>query len=324
MGNEPKVHNRSMTKSSDLSTSLRHTVHLPHLTAFEVAARHLNFARAAQELEITPTAMSKTIKQLESQIGTRLFNRTTRSVALTEVGAMLVASLVPALAQIKQSVEEARVTSARPSGLLRVNTSYVAWAALIEPHVQGFLDRFNEVGLDVQIDNGLSDIVANGFDAGIRLGHAVQRDMIAIPLGPLQQLVVVGSPGYFRKRGVPKVPKDLIDHECIRQRLGQDGRILSWSFSVAGKAIDVQVQGRLRFNEMRPALTAACEGAGLAYVFRQFAAQEIRSGKLEVALERYSKPLESFHLYYPNRAQMPGKLRAFIDYVRAVNWEVPI
>lgn len=293
------------------------SLHLPHLFAFEVAARHLNFARAARELDVTPTAMSKTIKQLEAQLGTRLFNRTTRSVALTESGARLRESLLPALAQIRSSVEQARATSTRPSGLLRLNTSYVAYAALIEPHLGAFLERFPEIRLDVQIDNGLSDIVAEGFDAGIRLGHALQRDMVAVPLGPLQQLVCVGSPGYLGAHGTPLAPKDLLSHDCILQRLGSGGRLLEWRFTVAGKPVAIAVQGQLRFNEMRPVLTAAREGCGLAYVFRQFAADDLRSGRLAVVLERFSKPSEAFHLYYPSRAQMPGKLRAFIDFVRA-------
>jgi len=291
---------------------------LPQLVAFEVVARHLNFARAAAELEVTPTAMSKTIKQLEEQLAVRLFNRTTRSVALTESGARLFASLVPALAQIRSSIEQASVAATKPAGQLKLNTSYVAYAALIEPHLETFLARYPEISLDVTIDNGLSDIVGGGFDAGIRLGHALQRDMIAVPLGPLQQLVVVGSPKYLAARGTPKTPKDLLDHECIRQRLGP-GRFLDWTFATT--AIDVR--GRLVFNEMHSVLSAAREGCGLAYVFRQFAAAALRSKQVVPVLERHAKVREAFHVYYPSRAQMPGKLRAFIELVRAANFAAP-
>jgi DNA-binding transcriptional LysR family regulator len=306
------------------TSSAQAPLHLPYLFAFEVVARHLNFARAAQELNVSPAAMSKTIKQLEAQLGTRLFNRTTRSVSFTESGQRLRDELVPALAQIRGSVEQARESASKPSGLLRLNTSYVAYAALIEPHLNVFMTRFPDIRLDVQIDNGLSDIVGEGFDAGIRLGGALQRDVIAVPFGPLQQLVCVGSPKYFKVRGEPKTPKDLLEHECIRQRLGTDGRMFDWYFNVAGKRVQIEVQGRLQFNEMRPVMTAASEGAGLAYVFRQFAAPYIRQKRLSVVLERYSKPLEAFHLYYPSRAQMPGKLRAFVDFVRAANWDAPV
>lgn len=306
-----------------LDTPVPAAVHLPSLLAFGVVARHLNFARAAQELAVTPTAMSKTIKQLEAQLGVRLFNRTTRSVALTEQGAQLLGALAPALAQIRSAVEQASVSASRPAGLLRLNSSYVAYAALVEPHLRQFMQRYPDITLDVQVDNDLSDIVGAGFDAGIRLGHALQRDMIAVPLGPLQQLVVVASPAYLQQHGTPRVPKDLLHHDCIRQRLGSGGRLLAWDFTVANKVLGIDVQGRLFFNEMRSVLAAACHGNGLACVFRQFAAADIQAGRLTVVLERYCRPHEAFHVYYPSRAQMPGKLRVFIDFVRAANGEVP-
>lgn len=299
------------------------SVPLPGLLTFERVARHLNFARAAAELDVTPTAVSRTVKQIEANLGVRLFNRTTRSVALTEAGAELLASLAPALAQIRSSVERVRASSSRPSGLLRLNSSGVAFTTLIEPHLAAFAERYPDVVLDVQIDNGLSDIVAQGFDAGIRLGHALQRDMVAVPMGPLQQLVVVGAPAYLARRGTPKTPKDLLEHECIRQRLGASARFLDWEFTRGGKATSIAVQGRFIFNDMRAVLAAARAGCGLAYVFRQFVAVETREGELSMLLERYTRPEEAFHLYYPSRALMPAKLRAFVDFVRAANWSVP-
>src|SRR5215475_5126432 len=181
----------------------RRPVHLPALASFECVARHLSFVRAAEELGVTTTAVSKTIKQLEAQLGVRLFNRTTRSVALTEAGANLLVTLGPALAQIRDSVQQAGDLSEHPRGLLRINTGYVPYAALIQPRLASFGERYPEITLDITIDNNLSDIVAGGFDAGIRLGYALQRDMIAVPLGPVQQLTVVGSPRYFKRRGIP-------------------------------------------------------------------------------------------------------------------------
>src|SRR5262244_4054917 len=195
-------------------------VHLPALAAFECVARHLRFARAAEELDVTTTAISKTIKQLEAQLNVRLFNRTTRSVALTEAGTKLLGTLAPALAQIRDSVQQAGDFSERPHGLLRINTGYVPYAALIQPRLASFGERYPEITLDITLDNNLSDIVAGGFDAGIRLGHALQRDVIAIPLGPLQQLTVVGSPRYFKRRGTPRTPHELLE-QCIRQRLNR-------------------------------------------------------------------------------------------------------
>lgn len=305
--------------TADTRTPDPSSVHLPSLVAFEVVARHLNFARAADEMKLTPTAVSQTIKRLESSLGMRLFNRTTRSVALTEGGSDLLASLAPALAQIRSSVERVSADAGKPSGRLRINTSGVAYTALIEPHLGAFTARFPEIVLDVQIDDGLADIVAGGFDAGIRLGHALQRDMVAVPVGPLQQLIVVGSPQYLDRRGTPKAPKDLLDHDCIRQRLGAHGRWLDWAFSRAAKSSVIEVQGGLVFNEMRAVLGAARGGCGLAYVFRQLAAPDLREGRLVALLERYTQAGDAFHLYYPSRALMPGKLRVFIDFLRAAN-----
>jgi len=294
-------------------------VHLPGLIAFECVARHMSFARAAAELEVTPTAMSKTVKQLEAQLGVRLFNRTTRSVGLTESGTQLLDTLAPALEQIRSSVQRVHDTATRPYGALKINTSYVAYASLIEPHIPAFLARYPDITLDFAVDNGLSDIVGDGFDAGIRLGHALQRDMIAVPLGALQPLVVVGSPEYLARSAPLSKPEDLLDHDCIRQRLISRSRFLTWTFRVGKASVDIDVKGRLVLDEMRTTLSAACMGCGLALVFRPFAEAEIASGQLVVQLEKYSPPAEAFHLYYPSRAQMPGKLRAFIDFFQASN-----
>jgi DNA-binding transcriptional LysR family regulator len=294
-------------------------VNLPALLAFERVARHLNFGRAAAELHVTPTAISKTIKVLEAQLAVRLFNRSTRSVALTEAGARLRETLSPALEQITRSVNEIGATSARPSGSLRINTSYVAYATLIEPHIGNFLARYPEIALEISVENGLSDIVASGFDAGIRLGHALQRDMVAIPVGTAQQLVVAASPQYLEKHGKPKTPSDLLAHDCIRQRIGNKGRFLEWRFQSGAQAGAIEVQGRLIFSEMRGVVSAAVQGQGLAYVFRQFAAQPLKAGQIVMVLEKHSPPGEPFYLYYPSRTQMPGKLRAFVDLIQAAN-----
>src|SRR5262245_56500601 len=308
---------RSAKYPSDLS------LHLPSLVTFELVARHRNFARAADELKVTPTAVSRTIKQLEARLGVRLLNRTTRSVSVTDAGIELLGALVPALAQIRASVEQVNASSNQPIGNLRINCSSVAYSTLLETHVDDFLTRFPDIILDVQIDNRLSDIVAGGFDAGIRLGRALQRDMVAVPLGLRQQLVVVGSPAYLEAHGTPKVPKDLLKHNCIRQRLRAGGRLLEWQFTSGSEATTIEVHGRLFFNEMRPALAAARASCGLAYVFRQFAAPELRRGEIVIVLKRYTPPREAFHLYYPSRVRMPGKLRAFSDFIREANRQAP-
>ncbi|MGY1917682.1 LysR family transcriptional regulator [Pseudomonas tolaasii] len=294
-------------------------VHLPALVAFECVARHMNFARAAAELEVTPTAMSKTIKQLEAQLGVRLFNRTTRSVALTESGNQLLDTLAPALEQIRFSVQQVHDTATRPYGELKINSSYVAYASLIEPHVPAFLALYPDITLDISLDNGLSDIIGEGFDAGVRLGQALQRDMIAVPLGTSQPMVVVGTPQYLAQSAPLNTPEDLLKHECIRQRLSRRGPFMDWSFRIGKANVEIEVKGRLVLDEMRTTLSAAQLGCGLAMVFRPFAAKEIASGQLVALLEKYAAPAETFHLYYANRAQMPGKLRAFIDFFQARN-----
>jgi len=294
-------------------------VPLTALLAFDCVARHLSFARAATELDVTPTAISKTVKQLESQLGVRLFNRTTRSVALSEPGAQLLHTLSPALEQIRQSVGSVSGTFAKPYGTLRINTSYVAYACLIAEHLPAFLDRFPEVELEIALDNTLTDIVAGGFDAGIRLGHALHRDMVAAPLGPLQRRVVLASPEYLAAHPSPKKPEDLMEHDCIRQRLSGRARFFEWTFRTKQRSVTIDVSGRLIFDEMRSVLDAARRGCGLAYVFEQFAAREIRSGALVPVLEKFSPPSEAFHLYYPSRTMMPGKLRAFLDFIRNIN-----
>jgi DNA-binding transcriptional LysR family regulator len=299
------------------------SVHLPALITFECVARHMNFARAATELGVTPTAVSKTVKQLEERLGVRLFNRTTRSVALTEAGARMLNTLGPALEEIRHSMTSISGAYTQSYGTLRINTSYVAHASLIEPHLLEFLARYPQINVEVALDNTLSDIVAAGFDAGIRLGHALHKDMVAMPIGPLQRRLVLASPRYLAEHPAPQKPQDLLTHSCIRQRLSGRARVFDWVFQVKGKLVTVDVPCRLDFDEMRSVLDSARRGCGLGYVFEQFASGDISTGALVPVLERFSPPPESFYLYYPARTMMSGKLRAFLEFMRAANWNHP-
>lgn len=291
-------------------------VSLTALLSFESVARHMNFGRAALEMEVTPTAMSKMIKKLEAELGVRLFNRTTRSVGLTEHGRELLSTLTPALDLINKSMREIGESAARPKGLLRINTSYVAFASLIQPYQADFVAQYPDVTLEFVMDDRLADIVASGFDAGIRPGHNVQRDMIALPLGGPQKMVVVASPAYLDQHGTPKMPKDLLNHDCIRQRFVSSGRFFEWRFQARDKVFSIDVSGKLIYSEMRSVLDGARQGLGLAYVFRKFANQYIQAGQLVPVLDKCCEVSETFYLYYPNRAQTPGKLRAFIDFIQ--------
>lgn len=292
-------------------------LHLPGLMTFEAAARHLNFARAAAEIGVTPTAVSRTIKNLEAQLAVRLFNRTTRSVSLTEAGASLNASLAPALALIRNSLSQALLATDQPSGMLRLSASYVAYRILIEPHLATFLEHYPLINVEVSLDNQLSDIVNAGFDVGIRMGRKLQNDMISVQLGTVQKRIVVAAPDYFRDLTEPATIAELLAHDCLRQRYSVGGRMYDWRFADRGQTLHIDVQGRLMFDEMRGVLDAAIQGRGIAFVLEQFAQQELESGVLRHILTPYYGLDDAFHLYYPHREHMPGKLRAFVDFMRA-------
>ena len=294
-------------------------VHFPGLLTFEAAARHLNFARAAVELGVTPTAISRTIKSVEAQLNVRLFNRTTRSVSLTEAGALLNAELAPALAQIRNSLSEVLLATDQPSGTVRANSSYVAYRILIEPHLEAFLKNFPLINVEISLDNQLSDIVNAGFDIGIRMGKRVQNDMVAVQLGAAQKRIVVAAPNYFNERKEPQAIDELLKHNCIRQRYSVGGRWFEWKFDTGRQIVQIDVHGRLIFDEMRSVLDAAIQGHGIGFVFEDFAKQELASGLLQQILKQHSGMDDAFHFYYPHRKHMPGKLRAFVDFMRTAN-----
>lgn len=294
-------------------------VHLPGLLTFEAAARHLNFARAAIELDVTPTAVSRTIKGLEAQLNVRLFNRTTRSVSLTEAGEALIGALAPALALIKDALSQALLATDQPSGTVRLNSSYVAYRIFIEPHLNAFMEKFPLINVEISLDNRLSDIVNAGFDIGIRMGKRVQNDMVSVQLGALQKRIVVAAPDYFRDLREPETIEELLEHNCIRQRYSVGGRLFEWKFEAQGQMTQVDVQGRFVFDEMRSVLDAAIQGQGIGFVFENFAKQELASGMLRQILREHSALDDAFHLYYPHRKHMPGKLRAFVDFMRSAN-----
>ena len=289
---------------------------LPALSVFATVARTLSFAKAGADLRISSAAVSKTIKQLEAALGARLLNRTTRSVSLTDAGSQLLKVLEPAFASVDSAIDQVRSAYDQPGGELRLNTSHVAYATLIEPHLAEFLRQYPGLNVEITIDNVLSDIVGGGYDAGLRLGHTVQQDMVGVPVGARQQRVVVASPGYLSRHGTPKTPQDLVSHRCIRQRLHTRGQFYEWQFRVDDKNVQINVEGNVVFDEMRAAVNAACDDAGLAYVFKQFAQKELAQGRLTTMLEQYCPAGEPFYLYYPHRTQMPAKLRVFVDYFK--------
>ena len=306
-------------RAEGIEGALPPPVHLPGLLTFEAAARHLNFARAAAEMGVTPTAVSRTIKNVEAQLNVRLFNRTTRSVGLTEAGASLNAALAPALALIRNSLSQALLATDQPSGTVRVSSSYVAYRILIEPHLASFLEKFPLINVEISLDNQLSDIVSAGFDIGIRMGRKVQNDMVAVQLGAVQKRIVVAAPDYFDERSEPENIDELLKHNCIRQRYSVGGRLYEWKFDDGSQTVHIDVQGRLIFDEMRSVLDAAIQGHGIAFILEDFAKRELANGMLRQILRQHSALDDAFHLYYPHREHMPGKLRAFVDFMRTAN-----
>lgn len=285
-------------------------------TAFMAVAKHKGFSAAAIELDVTPSALSQAITNLEQRVGARLFHRTTRSVRLTEGGAAFLARIAPALNELAAAGSDLAEHSARPFGTLRFTAPRIAFP-LLESIVPSFLKAYPDVKVDMCVDDAFVDIVAGGYDAGIRLGESVEQDMVATRIGPRQEAVVVASPVYLKQYGTPKIPADLAGHNCIRQRLAS-GTIYRWEFDVDGKDLSVDVSGSLTVNDPALAVDGAVAGVGLAYSFKNFVAQELKSGALVRVLTKYSPAFSEYFLYYPSRHQLPAKLQAFISHCRTI------
>ncbi|MBE1162937.1 LysR family transcriptional regulator [Dyella acidiphila] len=291
------------------------------LRAFRAIAEHGSFTRAAAALEVTPSALSQTVQQLEQQLGTRLLQRTTRRVGLTEAGQEMLLRIAPALNELEAAMDAIRQHADRPRGTLRLTVPMMVSQTIIEPMLAEFMARWPEVQLDIRVDNHLSDLVAEGLDAGIRLGESVQRDMVAVPLGGPLHAVVVGSPAYFQRHGYPKTPKDLQHHNCIKFRLPSSGAIYRWEFAhrsgaQKGRWYEIAVDGNLTLNDISLALRAVEDGIALLSVLEISARAGLEAGRLERVLEPWLPPFEGFYLYYPSRFQVPPKLRVFIDFIR--------
>jgi DNA-binding transcriptional LysR family regulator len=291
------------------------------LRAFRAIAEHGSFTRAAAMLDVTPSALSQTVQQLESQLGTRLLQRTTRRVGLTEAGQEMLHRITPALKELDQALDAIRQHADRPRGTLRLTMPNVVSQTIVGPMLSEFMARWPEVQLDIRVDNSLNDLIAEGLDAGIRLGELVQRDMVAVPLGSAIRAVVVGSPAYFKRYGYPKDPKDLQNHNCIKYRMAGSGAIYRWEFAhrsgaQKGRWYEIAVDGSLTVNDMSLALRSAEDGIGIATLMEISARPALDAGRLESVLEPWLPPFDGFYLYYPSRFQVPPKLRVFIDFMR--------
>jgi len=285
------------------------------LDAVVTVARLGGFRAAARELGMSSSALSHAVSALESRLGVRLFNRTTRSVALSQAGEQFVAEIAPALAAIRSAVERIDEHRTEPTGILRLNMAPGAARMILEPLALEYLRRHPAVGIEIASDNALVDVVGRGFDAGIRPTDLVPPDMIAVSITRQTRFLVVGSPGYFAARGKPKTPADLAGHQCIRARLS-GGAIYRWEFERRGESVEIDVPGALTLDEGSLMIQAALAGWGLAYMSDHNARPHIEAGTLAAVLEDWTPTESGISLYYPSRRHVPAKLRAFIALIR--------
>ncbi|MFZ4877509.1 LysR family transcriptional regulator [Janthinobacterium sp. Mn2066] len=288
---------------------------LDRLGLFIQVAQTRSFSAVAKAAGISPSAVSYAIRQLEASLDLRLFNRTTRSVSLTEAGADLLTRLEPLLGGINSVMAEARKSAHEVAGLLRINVPRSASLMLVEPVLRAFLDAYPQVSLEIIIDNGLTDITGQGCDAGIRFGDVLEKDMHVVPLKSDLKVAIVASPDYLRRHGTPLHPVDLEQHECIHFRHVSSGTLYAWRLEKDGEQHQLAVTGRLISNDSILVLQAALDGVGLAYLYEDYVVRHVANGHLVQVLQDWS-PSEGLYLYYFNHRGMPPKLRVFIEFLK--------
>lgn len=289
---------------------------LRDLNAFVVVAEEGSFTRAAARLGVSQSALSQTVRNLEERVGIRLLNRTTRNVSPTEAGQRLLSEAAPALEQIDRGFAQLGSLRERPSGTIRISADEYAIQSLLWPALERFLVKFPEINVELVTDYGRTDIVRERFDAGVRRGKLVSKDMIALRIGPDIPMAVVGAPSCVSERKPLRRPQDLSDHACINLRLPTHGEFFAWTFSKGRKDLHVTTEGRLVVTNVAQVRQACLAGFGLAYLPLDFVAGHIASGELVEVLADWRKTFEGYHLYYPSRRQHPPALAALIDALR--------
>jgi DNA-binding transcriptional LysR family regulator len=289
---------------------------VPDLLAFLAVARERSFTRAAAKLGVSQSALSHTIRGLEERLGLRLLTRTTRSVAPTEAGARLFRTVGPRFEEIDAELAALTELREKPAGTIRITTGEHAAEAILWPVLAEFLPRYPDIKVELIVDDGLTDIVAERYDAGVRLGEQVAKDMIAVRIGPDFRMAVVGAPSYFDRRSKPKQPQDLTAHDCINIRLPTHGGIYAWEFEKRGRELKVRVDGQWVFNSTALRLNAVLAGFGLAYLPEDRVQPLLAEGKLIRALEDWCAPFPGYHLYYPSRRQPTPAFALLVDALR--------
>ncbi|HEX4297168.1 MAG TPA: LysR family transcriptional regulator [Devosia sp.] len=286
------------------------------LVAFVTVAGERSFTRAAARLGVSPSALSHTIRRLEERLGLRVLARTTRSVSLTEAGERLMRTVAPRLSEIDAEIEALSALRDRPAGSIRITATDYAADVIVWPRLRSFLTDYPDIKVEIFLDPGLTDIVRQRFDAGVRSGEQVARDMIAVRISADWRMAVVGSPDYFRDRKRPKSPVDLSAHTCINLRLNTSGGLYAWELQKAGRQVNVRVDGQLTFNSTSQILTAALAGFGLAHIPEDLVRPHIAAGRLVPILEDWWPTYPGYHLYYPSRRQLSPAFSLLVEALR--------
>ena len=290
--------------------------HLDDLVAFVAVGHERSFTKAAAKLGVSQSALSHTIRALEARLGVRLLTRTTRSVSPTEAGERLLNTLGPRFEDIEAELAAVRELREKPAGTIRITATENATATVLLPKLAPVLGEYPDIKVEIIIDYGLTDIVAQRYDAGVRSGEQVAKGMIALRIGPDMRMAVVGAPSYFRRHPEPKRPPDLIEHNCINLRLPSHGGVYAWEFEKGGRELKVRVEGQFTFNATGQILDAALAGSGLAYVPESMVQRYLAKGRLKRVLEDWCLPYSGYHLFYPSRRQPSAAFALMIDGLR--------
>jgi DNA-binding transcriptional LysR family regulator len=289
---------------------------LDDLLAFLAVARERSFTKAAAKLGVSQSSLSHTIRELEARLGVRLLTRTTRSVSPTEAGERVIRTVGPRFEEIEAELAAVSELRERPAGTIRITATDYAADTLLWPKLAKFLRAYPDIKVEIIVEHGFTDIVTQRFDAGVRAGEHVAKDMIAVRIGPDLRMAVVAAPSYFRNRSEPKRPQDLVEHNCINLRLATHGGLYAWEFEKGGRELKVRVEGQLAFNGSFQMLNAALAGFGLAYVPEDLAEPHIAKGRLKRVLEDWCAPYAGHHLYYPSRRQPSAAFALLVDALR--------
>lgn len=299
-----------------IGNSLMKRDELVDLNAFMIVAEEQNFTRAAARLGTSQSALSHTIRRLEGRLGVRLLTRTTRNVAPTEAGERLLGTLRPALESIVTELASLTELRERPAGNIRITTSEHAATTVLWPVLRKLLPQYPDINVELSVDSSLTDIVGGRFDAGVRLGEAVAKDMVAVRIGPELRMAVVGSPKYFEDHPVPMTPQDLSAHHCVNLRMLSAGSLYAWELEKDGRELRVRVEGQLAFNNTNMIIRAAEDGFGLCFLMEDHVADRVADGRLVRVLQDWCPPFAGYHLYYPSRRQPSAAFSVLVDALR--------